>query len=480
MPLATFTPEPYPVPPPDGITEADGMDFASTHRPMTARWFLPALSLAALLLMGCGGGGTPDTPELVSAVSERVVSGTGEQSSTVTLRFDRDLDIPRGRVPLASRIEIDVPHIAEGETRRVLVASVETRSDRLVVQVNDLVPDGARVRIDRRAFDDRASGEIEAEVTSDLSPAFALLATVTLQPSLPGLLDEPQVPPVAAADRDPAAMRQLLDDHLSMRGTNAELRAQALDTYDSIPTDIVPSPKLRAALAALVGTFATNAAASLLTDDNCTRQPAALIAFQPPPELPDLLGRSTRAENGARVISINPVAEGDRLEHLMPLLAHEAIHCDRVSGRYEEIASTAFDTFLYLQLIAVDPTLVEANTPLARDLNVDAIAMINSGRFVPESVGVLQSPNVTQAVPGSTSRAASFGDLVLTAYQSLEFNDSPSEPLANEYAVALAQVAGMGPGTPFNLAYLDELLGRAMPGGVLAAAILAFQMEPVR
>jgi hypothetical protein len=447
---------------------------------MNARWLLPVCAFLAPWLAACGGGATPESPEVVSAVSERGVSETGEQSSTITLRFDRDLDVPRGRVPLASRIEIDVPDIAEGDTRRVLVASAETDAEELIIRVNDLVPDGARVRIDRRAFDPRADGEIVAEVTSDLTPAFALLATVTFQSTLPGLLDEAEPAPVTPEDRDPAAMRQVLDEHLARRGTRDDLRASALLTYDSIPPEIVPSPKLRAALAALIGTFAAPAIPSLLTGENCTQRPAALIAFQPPPELPELLGRSTRDEDGARVISINPIAEGDRIEHLMALLAHEAVHCDRVSGRYEEIAATALDTFLYLTLVAIDPTLVESNTPLARDLNIDAIAMINSGRFVPESVGVLKSPKVTRALPGSTSQAASFADLVLVAYQDIEFNDSPLETLALEYAGQLAQVAGMDIRSPFDLAYLDELLGRTMPPGVLAGGLIAFQMEPVR
>ncbi len=451
---------------------------------MNAKWLLPALLIASAVLAACGGGRSPEpSPEVLEATSERVISDSGTQSSTITLRFDRDLTVPRGRVPLASRIEIDIPDVISGGTRRVLVASAEINPNDprvLVVEVADLVPDGARIRIDRRAFDSRADGEIVANITSDLTPGFALLATVTFQSFLPGLLEEAQVPPVTDADRDPAAIRQILDEHLVTRGTNDELRAQALAIYDSMSPEIVPSPKLRAALAALTGTFATAAIESLLTDENCTRQPAALIAFQPPPELPDLLGRSSRAESGARVISINPVAEGDRLEHLMALLVHEAIHCDRVSGRYEEIAATAFDTFFYLQLISVDPTLVDSNTPLARDLNIDAIAMINSGRYFPESVGVLQSPNVTRAIPGSSSEAMSFGDLVLAAYEGLDFNDSPPEPLANAYAALLARSAGIDSGPAFNLSHLDELLGRAMPASALAAALVAFEMEPVR
>ncbi|MEX1103711.1 MAG: hypothetical protein WED87_05655, partial [Dehalococcoidia bacterium] len=434
---------------------------------MIARLLFPALLLAVLAAACGGGGGNGDSPiEIEEATSERGVSSTGRQSSTVTLRFDREVSLARSQVPLASRIEVDMPDVISGGTRRVLVASAEVHPNdgrTILVTVSEPVPEGARIRIDRRAFDADAEGELLATVSSDLTPGFALLATTAFQSFLPGLLEQPEVPPVTDADRDPAAMRQLLEEHLANRGTNDDLRAQALAAYDAMPAEIVPSPKLRAALAALTGTFANPAIDYLLTDQNCTREPAALIAFQPPPEIPELLGRSTRSPDGARVISINPVTEGDRLEHLMALLTHEAIHCDRISGRFEEIAATAFDTFLYMQLIAADPTLVESNTPLSRDLNVDVIALINSGRAVPESVGILQSSGVTQAVPGSSSTAPSFGDLVIAAYESIEFNESAAEPLARAYVELLAQLAGMDSGPPFDLVYLDELLGRAMP-----------------
>ena len=442
-----------------------------------------ALLLAATLFGACGGGesGGP-VPQVIEVTAERVANAGGKQTSKVTVRFDRDFELATARVPLASRIEVEVPDLVSQGTRRILVSTAEVSKDDprvIVLTVAALVPDGTKVHIDKRAFNADAEGELVAVVESELSAAFALLATTAFESFLPGFLEPPQVIAPTAADHDPAAMRQLLDEHLQARGTNNELRTKALDRFDAMPVDLVPSPKMRAALAALTGTFADAAIDYLFTDQNCTGKPVALIAFQEPPEAPDLLGRSTFTTDRRRVISLNPVTEGDRIEHLMPLLAHEAIHCDRDDGRFEEIAATALDSFLYMQLVAVDPTLVESNTPLARDLNVDVVAMINSGRAIPESVGVLKSPSVSQAVPGSTARAASFGDLVAAAYEGLEQNESRDERLANAYVAVLAEAAGMPAKSAFDLAYLDEVLGRALPPAVLGAALSALDMAPV-
>lgn len=442
-----------------------------------------ALLLAATLLGACGGGesGGP-VPQVKEVTAERIANAGGKETSKVTVRFDRDVELATARVPLASRIEIEVPDLVNQGTRRILVSTAEVSKDDprvIILTVAALVPDGTKVHIDKRAFNADAEGELVAVVESELSAAFALLATTAFESFLPGFLEPAQVIPPTDADRDPAAMRQLLDEHLQARGTNNELRTKALNRFDAMPVDLVPSPKMRAALAALTGTFADAAIDYLFTDQNCTNKPVALIAFQEPPEAPDLLGRATFTTDRRRVISLNPVTEGDRIEHLMPLLAHEAIHCDRDDGRFEEIAATALDAFLYMQLIAVDPTLVESNTPLARDLNVDVVAMINSGRAIPESVGVLKSPSVSQAVPGSTARAASFGDLVVAAYEGLEQNESRDERLANAYVAVLAEAAGMPAKSAFDLAYLDEVLGRALPPAVLGAALSALDMAPV-
>jgi hypothetical protein len=215
-----------------------------------------------------------------------------------------------------------------------------------------------------------------------------------------------------------------------------------------------------------------------LTDANCTGQAAALIAFQEPPDAPGLLARVTYDDAGRRIVSINPSVAGERIEHLMPLLAHEAIHCDREDGLVEEIAATAFDSFLYLQLLAVQPELAIAGTPLCQNMNIDAIALINSGRRLPESIGVLQSAGVRQAFPGTDSEAVAFADYVAAAYSTIDEVESPPEALAEAYAAILAGAYGMAPGSAFDLAYLDELLGRAMDIRVLAAVIGALRLGP--
>lgn len=440
-----------------------------------------AVSFAMFVSACSGGGGDSPLPRIASAVSERdVEDGAAKLSSTVTVTLDRDFEVAEGKVPFASNFEFSVP-LAEGGSTRVLVrtAGRAAGSNRgITLGVDRLIPEGATLRVQNRAFDSAATGAIETKVTGDLDPTLVLLASRALAVTQESFYGSPETAPVTAADRDPAAMREVLAKHLQQRGADAETYQDALALYDVIPEATVPSPKLRAALAALTGTFAEPAVGSLLSADNCTRRPAVRIAFEPPPGDEKLVARVTFVGTGGRVVSVNPYAEGERIEHLMPILAHEAIHCDNQDGLVEEVAATAFDGFLYLQLVAADPELALARTRLARELNIDAVAMINSGRRYPESVGVLPSPGVESVLPLTNKTAASFAELVAGAYPQITQVNSPAERLARTYADILADAGGIAPGDPFDLRYLDELLGRSIGGGVMATAIVAFGLAP--
>jgi hypothetical protein len=283
---------------------------------------------------------------------------------------------------------------------------------------------------------------------------------------------------VTAADHDPAAQRSALQAHLTKRGADETTTKSALARYDAMPPTVIPSPKVRAALAALTGTFAEPAIDALLTSGNCTNKPVQSILFQSPPDAPELLARVTFA-NGARILSLNPVLEGDRLERIMPFLAHEAIHCDRTDTKTEEVIATSFDTFLYLQLVAAEPDLAADATPASREFNLDAMAMINSGRRLPESIGILPSAGITRALPGTTATFGSFAEFVSSAYANVDTGISPHEAVADAYIARLAPLAHMPAQTGFDVKYMDELLGRAMSQPALAAAIQALGLEPL-
>lgn len=445
---------------------------------------LAAAFFASVLLVACSSSEAPPIPNVRAAEAVRdVVDGEARLSSTVTIEFDRDFEIAEGRVPLASRFEFDVPDLVSATGRkRVLVREAERQPPdgrTIILYVDALIPEDSQLKVSKSAFRRNEPGEILYPVTSDLDASTAALAALpfaTARTELFAPVGEP--PPPTDADRDPAVQREALLAHMLLRDPSGALAERALALYDAIPTDIVPSPKLRAAFAGLIGTFAEPAIDDLLTEDNCTGRPSNRIVFAAPPDEADLFARVTFEPDGTRVVSISPVLEAERFELLMPVLAHEAVHCDYEDGRFEEIAATAFDTLLWIQLVTLDPSLINGVTALSRELNVDAIAMFNSGRRLPESLGLLPSPGVEQALPLTTAGQRSFADLVATAYERLP-NDSPEEPLARKYVEILASAAGHDEGRAFNLLYLDELFGRVATPGLISALIEIYELVPV-
>src|SRR5690606_40610415 len=70
--------------------------------------------------------------------------------------------------------------------------------------------------------------------------------------------------------------------------------------------------------------------------------------------------------------------------------------------------TTLFRSFFYIMLIAAEPELARAGTTLSRNFNVDALALMNSGQLLPESVGVLPSEGVASVFPGIENAPSSF------------------------------------------------------------------------
>jgi hypothetical protein len=444
-------------------------------------------ALSPWLLAACsGGGGTKATvPDIGSAEAQRdrEQDGAALLTSTIIVRFDRSYRLAKSDIPLASHFELAVPTGADAgsKTERVLVREAKQSpedSRAIILSVDRLIADGATVRVARKLFRAGETGELEAEVDSDLAPLQALFASrafgFTDESMLNGQLD----PPATAADRDEATQREALEAHLVRRQAPQELIDTALDMFDALPVETIPSPKLRAAIAALVGTFAQDAIESLVTDQNCTNRPAAGVLFRQPPDAPGLFAQVTHEPDGRRVINVNPGLEGERLERLMAIIAHESIHCDPDASLTEEVVATAFDTLMYLMLLATNPEIARDSTRLSREYNVDAVAMINSGRAFPESIGLLKSPGVDQALPSTNSAFASFADLVAAAYAGVP-GVSPEEPLARAYSRLLAGAVGMEDGSAWDVRYIDEVLGRSLDPRLMVLAVEALSLAVV-
>ncbi|HET7737385.1 MAG TPA: hypothetical protein VFK32_02310 [Tepidiformaceae bacterium] len=449
---------------------------------------LLAIPLAAVLLLTAACSGESEEPaplpRATEAEAERVVvDGVAYPQSIVRVRFDRAVRQAGGPIPFTSNFEFTVPtyDLATGELsdERVLVQEAEITSGNRVLElsVDTIVPDGATLTITNRAFDRDDETTSTIDVTSNVTSEHVLFATSVFQTLDPTLFESGERT-VTPADRDPALVRQSLAAHLEARGASAEVTAAALQTYDTMPAGIVAAPKLRAALAALTGTFGQAAIDSVLTAENCTGQPAARLAFETPPDFPDLLARVTYTTDGRRVFSFSPSLEAERIEHLMPLLLHEPIHCDQEDGTIEEVVATAFDTFLYIHLLASDPELAIGGSVLTRDLAIDAIAFINSGRLLPESAGILPTEGVVTVLPGTSADYPSFADFIAAAYSGTGSLDSPVEPVAQSYADSLALGSGLPQGTAFDLQYLDALLSAALDPTIFTAAIVALDLAP--
>lgn len=421
-------------------------------------------------------------PGILEATAVRnIVDGEALSTSTIAVRMDRDFSLAQSGDSLASHFELLIPDFngRVGEPIPVQAAGQDPDDGRtFLLQAESLIPAGTTLTIARSAFREGAEGTVDGEILTRLNVTQVLFALTQFQFADPSLV---AAGPTAAPDpdeHDVDIQRESLQRHLIVRGDPPAVVDEAIERFDSMPPAVIPSPKLRAAIAALTGTFAGDTYEHLFTGANCTGQPAALIAFQPPPNFPQILGRSTRDEAGRLVISINPRLSGERIELLMPLLAHEAIHCDESDGRIEEIAATAFDTLLYVALLVPFPELPSARTELSREFTIDALAMLNSGRIIPESGGILPSAGLGPVLPGSAVQFRSFADLVAASYLQLDSDESPVEPLAVAYARNLEALSGMEPGDPFDLFYLDELIARSFTASMLVAMLDTLFLEP--
>jgi hypothetical protein len=229
-------------------------------------------------------------------------------------------------------------------------------------------------------------------------PPFAPLEPSLLPPQV--YADAPPLEPAPARPVDEAQLRRLIQQTLFTRFQGNQARvAEGLAVLDSDEiAEIVPDPRLRTALALLLGTAGEGAIAAIESGVY------SLVFFDVPPGSD--VGQVLTHADGRLEIIIHERLQYEDPRLLSPVLLHETLHQDAVSPFREELIATALDARVYAQFILETPRLASSGMEMARRQNVKQMALLNS-RDAQGTVRLLTSQG--NVYPGSHNPLPYFG-----------------------------------------------------------------------
>jgi hypothetical protein len=175
---------------------------------------------------------------------------------------------------------------------------------------------------------------------------------------------------------------------------------------------LAPDPRLRAAVALLVGTPAEGAidvyrsgVFSRLAFDNGVPDATAIGAVL-------VRVRGTRPE-----VVVHPAFASEDPRVLAMVVAHEALHQDSLVSDTEEQIARTLDTYVYAQMILEEPQLARSGTPLVRAANARLLARLHgratSGAGEP-TPGNAYLRSFVKAVTGQDVANIAFDDVTLS------------------------------------------------------------------
>jgi hypothetical protein len=178
--------------------------------------------------------------------------------------------------------------------------------------------------------------------------------------------------PDASGPTDEATLRQQLSDLLNERFSSSPKKVnQALAIFDSEETkEIVPDPRLRAALVALKGTAGEAAIAGTLDGTYSTLQ------FGTPPN-PNAVAQVVFQGDTPRIVFAQKFQFED-FKLFAHILAHEPLHRDTTRSNKEELIAESLSALIYGEFLLESPELATSGTELARSNNTDLLARINT------------------------------------------------------------------------------------------------------
>ncbi len=147
------------------------------------------------------------------------------------------------------------------------------------------------------------------------------------------------------------------------------------------------------------------------------------------------------------------VVDGDyRSEHFSlfgPIFSRMALQQDQLTGREEEIAASAVLSLVAMQQVLVDSSASRLGSELARRINTQMLARLNSGSRGFPNIGILQTPEGEIFPNGSVF--ASLTSVFLPVGSSV----TPGNSLLREY---LTRVVTEGVDVPDSPTFDDEAL----------------------
>lgn len=273
----------------------------------------------------------------------------------------------------------------------------------------------------------------------------------------------PEMQPAPAVELTESQARQKLQDYMRIDAPDSpEKQEAAMQVFDH-PKLIakIPNHSLRAALAALTGTFAEPAIQMYLSYS------VAEVKFDDNESVLKTSDRNVAytwlEDSGQFTYYFNKKYRGENPFLFTHLLAHEPLHQDTTNSNMEETVATMFDTDILLTQLIRHPELPQT-TELSRRMVSNAFLRLNSGTgFRP---GVFDSNGNLQIAPGSPQTQTSWWERVPKD----DVSSTPGNTILGQYLKNI-DVQGMGDSPKFSMEVLKAI--STAPGPLTSEELLA-------
>lgn len=366
-------------------------------------------------------------------IQQAILDGIPQNQTQITIPFSDTLRNADASSPTLTTPIID---LETGNTTQYTytldlnLAEYYVIGKQLQTEVNGLLADSTTFTVDHWAFGIKGAYETPVGTLTLSTPFSPAQATLSLRPFAPTNINyfTPGVytdatPMVPAADDTltESTARTALETFLAKRITNPDTLQQALDTFDDATLIAkMPNPTLRAGLASLTGTLGATAI------DAIRRGPFGPLTFGP-------LDTGDYAEVFSdRSVIVDERYASEAFPLFGPIFTRLALQLDLQTGRNEEITTSALLSLVAMQQTLTDSSIAQSGTELARRLNTQMLARLNSGQASFPNIGIYQTPN-GQAFPNGTSFTS-----YANVFTPLEDTLTPASTLLTTYLTLLA------------------------------------------